>query len=504
MFEQHLESNKLHKLLAIAGIALALGIIFDFFFYQKLPGITFPVYVLLVLGGLAVLARAHNVRIPTTTWLLAAAALFFSTMVFVRASGALNVLNILATLVLMVMVAVSVVGKNLAQYLLTDYVRLAIVPLKFLRTALATVSEMITLRANAGKSGATSQIVKGIILTLPILVLFLILFSSADLVFAKYLTNIVNIHINVETVFRVFWVFAIAFVFIGAYTFSLRRQHDHTQDQPWEPARVLGKMESSILLGSVNVLFLLFVLIQLTYLFGGEANITGQGFTYAEYARKGFFELVVVAAVSFLLLLATEKYVVKKESRHLGVFKFLSGALALQVFIIIVSAFKRLVLYEQAYGFTTLRLFSHAFTIWLGIIFLLLLYKIFVNNSEQKFMLYGFISGLAMFAVINLANPDAFIARQNMERYKTTGKLDVYYLATLSEDAVSEQITALDTSEEEFKAVLAHGLYWNYVTKLDSTWYKPWQATNLSRRHGMQVVQSRLNDLAKYKDNQGS
>jgi len=504
MFEHSLESNKSHKLLAIAGVALVLGIVFDMFFYQKLPGISFPIFVLLILGGLAVLARIHNIRIPVATWLMAAAALFFSTMVFVRASGTLNVLNILATVLLMVMVAVSVVGKSLTRYLLTDYVRLAIVPLKFLRTALATVAEMITLRTNAKKGGTTSQIVKGIILTLPILVLFLVLFSSADLVFAKYLTNIVDININIETVDRVFWVFTVAFVFIGAYAFALRRHDNHAQDQAWEPARVLGKMESSILLGSVNVLFLLFVLIQLTYLFGGEANITGQGFTYAEYARKGFFELVVVAAASFLLLLATEKYVVKKESRHMGAFKFLSGALALQVFIIIVSAFKRLVLYEQAYGFTTLRFFSHAFTIWLGIVFLLLLYKIFVNNSEQKFLLYGFISGLVVFAVINLANPDAFIARQNMERYKTTGKLDAYYLSTLSEDAIDQQIAALKINDIGLRSVVGHSLYWSYVSERESSWFRAWPATNLSRHRGMRVLQSHLDEITAYKDYQGN
>ncbi len=79
----------------------------------------------------------------------------------------------------------------------------------------------------------------------------------------------------------------------------------------------VGQIESSIILGSINFLFSIFILVQLTYLFGGESNISRQGFTYAQYARRGFFELIVVVVVSLLILLTTEKYVIKKESEHI-------------------------------------------------------------------------------------------------------------------------------------------------------------------------------------------
>jgi len=119
-----------------------------------------------------------------------------------------------------------------------------------------------------------------------------------------------------------------------------------------------------------------FILFQLTYLFGGKANISLQGFTYAEYARRGFFELITVAAISLLLLLGVEKYVVKKEATHFGEFKILGTALVIQVGLIMASALRRLSLYEQAYGFTVLRLYSHVFIIFLAVVFGFLLYKI--------------------------------------------------------------------------------------------------------------------------------
>lgn len=500
MFDLHLESNKLRKLLSIAGIALFLGLVFNYFFFAKLPGISFPIFVALILGGLALLGRVFSIHIPRTTWLLGLAALFFASMVFVRASMPLTDLNILTCLVLLLLITVSVLGKHLQQYLIIDYAKIALVPFKILGRAFTTIAEMITLRTAPKDTSRMPQILMGIGLAIPVLVLFIILFSSADLVFAKFLKNLVDIHISPETLGRTILVLAVTFIFIGAYAFTLRhRGHDQeTRDEGQLSS--LGLLTSSILLGSVNALFLVFVVIQLAYLFGGEANITGQGFTYAEYARKGFFELLLVAMVSLVLLLTTEKYTAKKDSRHTGTFKVMSGVLVLQVFLIIISAFRRLVLYEQAYGFTVLRLFSHVFTVWLGIIFLFLLYKIFVQNSERTFMWYGFLSAIVVLAFLNLANPEAFIAKQNMKRYETTGKLDTQYLGSLSEDAVGETIQGLTLKNPLLKGALAHRLYSDLSTKYDSSLFSSWPSANLSRSRGMKILEAHRSELEQYKD----
>jgi hypothetical protein len=78
----------------------------------------------------------------------------------------------------------------------------------------------------------------------------------------------------------------------------------------------LGNVEASVVLGLVNILFFLFILIQFTYFFGGESNISSQGFTYAQYARQGFFELITVGILCLFLLLAIEKFIVRKNRVH--------------------------------------------------------------------------------------------------------------------------------------------------------------------------------------------
>src|SRR5207244_2088993 len=95
----------------------------------------------------------------------------------------------------------------------------------------------------------------------------------------------------------------------GGYSYIFEQTSPADSAPHTAPKPRIGNVESTIFLGSVNALFLAFIMVQLAYLFGGQANISAQGFTYAEYARKGFFELVAVAVAAFGLLWWSEKYI---------------------------------------------------------------------------------------------------------------------------------------------------------------------------------------------------
>src|SRR3989338_3679110 len=239
----------------------------------------------------------------------------------------------------------------------------------------------------------------------------------------------------------------------------------------------ISSIETSIVFGSVNALFLVFIILQLTYLFGGDSNITLQGFTYADYARKGFFELIAVSVISLLLLLAAEKFSPRTAAKHTALFKSLGTALVVQVIVIMVSAFTRLKLYEDAYGFTTLRLYSHAFIFLLAIIFLLLLYKIYVDHREKFFAFHSFVAAMLFLVAMNILNPDAFIARQNIQHIPENGEIDKYYLAQLSADAIPEtiQLLQMNKENEDGAQYFAGSLYhWSLPTE--------WQSWNISYR----------------------
>ena len=493
-------SNTLSKAWLIAGVSLALGLCFDYFFYGKIPGIGFPIYISLVVLGLFIVSTYFKRKIDRQViWLLVPLG-FFSLMVFVRSSGLLTFLNVVASLLLLLLIARISIAESIKNFLVSDYIKIFFLPFQFIRPFFQTLSDLFTLCRINRDQKVLSQVIKGIVISIPALLIFLLLFSSADLVFQKYLSSLININIEPETVFRTILVLMATFAFAGAYSYIFRKSQETTLQQN-SKSYAVGHIESSILLGSVNILFFIFILVQLTYLFGGESNISVQGFSYAQYARRGFFELIAVAIVSLLLLLITEKYIAKKDTEHTLLFKIFSSALIVQVILIMGSAFKRLLLYEEAYGFTTLRFYSHAFIILLAVIFCLLLYKIYKDNRENTFSFRAFISVVLFLVVMNLINPDAFIARRNIERFTATGRLDIYYLISLSDDAIPANVKVLSTSNEDLKKSFARELYW-WASRTDSSLFSQWQSLNISRINAKKILKSKMGELEQYKDYQ--
>src|SRR4030042_523220 len=501
MDTQNSQSNTLIKAGFIAGVSLVLGLLSDYFFYGKIPGISFPLYILLVVTGLFATANILKKQISKKIIWLFVPLTFFSAMVFVRSSGLLTFLNISASLLLLLIIAEVSFGEKKKNFFIWHYVKIFFLPFKFIRPLFQTLSDLFSLRgANKGQK-VLSQAVKGILMTIPVLFVFLLLFSSADLIFQKYVSDLIGIDIEPETIFRPILVLIATLVHIGAYSYSFREKEIKIAARQNGKGHSVGHIESSILFGSVNILFFIFILVQLTYLFGGESNISAQGFTYAEYARRGFFALIAVAIISLLLLLLAERYVVKKETDHALGFKILSTALVVEVILIMAFAFTRLSLYEQAYGFTILRLYSHAFIILLAVIFCLLLYKIYKDKQENIFAFRVFISIALFLTVINFLNPDAFIARRNIERFVATGKLYIYYLSRLSSDAIPDTIKVLNISNDDLRKGFSRELY-RRTQNGDSLYFSKWQSLNISRMKADKILNLKMRELEQCKDYQ--
>ena len=460
---------------ALAGTSLALGLLFDWLLFGKVPGVSFGLYVAAIVGGLFALANYLKRPMPKSAlWLLAPIG-FFSAMLAIRASEALAVLNIFATLLLLLLVARITFRDELRAFNLLDYVRIPFLPLKFIAPLFRTIGDFFTPRSGKPNRALTGQIIRGVLLALPVLILFVTLLSSADMVFQKYVTAAFSLNFDSETIVRIILVSIVTLIFTGAYSYIFRpRPQEPAVLAPSTAPFAVGRVELSILLGSVSALFFMFIVVQLTYLFGGASNISAAGFTYAEYARKGFFELLVVALATFGLVWGADKFAAKDTAGHSLMFRILSSILIAEVLMIMVSAFRRLYLYEQAYGFTMLRLYSHVFVIFLAVIFVLLLIKILRNHSENRFAFPAFLTAIVFLAGMNLFNPDAFIARQNLDRFQQTGKLDVEYIGTLSDDAHAEKLRTLEVASASEKAKLADLLNRRSVPA-------DWQSWNLAR-----------------------
>jgi len=486
----------------ITGFSLFLGILFNYLFFEKVPGISFLVFILFAIGGLILILKFSGRSLNREALWLMAPLFFFGAMPAARASPELMLLNIAASLGLLLLIAEVSFGPGLAGFFMFDYLKIVFLPFKFLAPLWRTLSQLAARRPQKEKT--FSHIIKGILITVPFFFIFLLLFSSADLVFEKYITNLVSIEISEETVARIILIFVVFLIFTGAYSYVFREREKNAEVQNGKSAGALGKIESYILFGSVNVLFLLFIIIQVTYFFGGESNIILAGFTYAEYARRGFFELIAVALISLAILLLADKFSSGENGGHSSAFKFLSSALIVQVLVIMFSAYSRLSLYEKAYGFTVQRLFSHSFIILLAVVFCLLAWKTLRNlpagqagGGENSFA-YGVFVAINLFVFgMNMLNPDAFIARRNLERYEDTGKLDALYLSSLSDDAMPELIWAMNTNDREIRNYLGRELYLR--GKPDPYTIK-WPSWNIARNRAVKMLLPKMAELEQFKD----
>ena len=293
-------------------------------------------------------------------------------------------------------------------------------------------------------------ILRGLMLAIPVLFVFGSLFSSADLIFAQRLNDLLtnlNLQKLGEYIFRGSYILIITYFLVGIFSHAASRSQNEKLigiDKPIV-APFLGFTEASIILGSVLLLFSAFVIIQFQYFFFGQANITLAGFTYSEYARRGFGELVAVAVFSLMLLQSLSAITKRETNRQNKSFSGLAIGLVTLVVIILASSFQRLFLYEAAYGFSRLRAYSHVFMIWLGIL-LVAVVIIEVFKHQRAFANIALLVLMGFTASLNLLNVDAFIAYQNNNRAVQGKELDISYLSTLTSDAVPTLVKVYSSS----------------------------------------------------------
>ena len=201
----------------------------------------------------------------------------------------------------------------------------------------------------------------------------------------------------------------------------------------------LGGQERLIVLGSVAALFGLFLALQLSYLFGDPAAAVGSGVTYAEYARRGFAELSTAASLCVLLILLLGGAFGRWDApdRLDGAGRAVSLLLLSETGLLLASAFRRIWLYEAAYGFTTTRLYAQAYMVVLGIVLALVAFELRGRVSARRVLRRAAGLGWAAVAALGCWNHEAWLARENIERALETGRLDAGYLVwILSPNAV--------------------------------------------------------------------
>jgi hypothetical protein len=481
----------------------------DLLFWKTPPGVSFFVWTVFVIAAGLLLGRADGVRFSRWSILPIVSSLIFSGITFIRAESFTRFSSYLLTLASLALLAGTLSSGNWIVYRLWDYLSaflrlllgVLIRPFDLLRRPAGAQTRQntqnsISLRSTARRVGV------GLLLALPVVGLLASLLASADPIFADRLGGLFKIFdLNKvgETIFRLTYILIFAFIFTGVYLHALRPTSPETRPNPASPwlKPFLGWTESAVVLVCVDLLFGLFVGIQFWYFFGGEANITATGYTYADYARRGFFELVAVAVISLMLYLCLST-ITRRDSRASRTgFTGLSVFLMAMVVVMLVSAFQRLLLYEQAYGFTHMRLYTHIFIIWLGA--LLLATVIFeLARRSYRFGLALLVTILGFGLTFGLLNVDATIAGQNLERARTGAKLDAIYLASLSPDGVPMLLDEFRRAGQTQAIRDALGAELACRTASVRKEILPWQGLNLSENNARTLLLANQAEWAAY------
>lgn len=291
------------------------------------------------------------------------------------------------------------------------------------------------LRADAGSAGRRHlRLGVSALVGVAVVAIFAPLLTSADAAFARVVEGMLP---DVDVPSFVRWVALFVLGGAGAIgaCFLLAAPPGRGPVPQPRPSRLRG-LEWALPIGLLTGLFGLFVAVQLTTLFGSDDHVQRTtGLTYAEYARSGFWELLAVTVLALGVIVAGMRFGPEQTSAARAAKRGLLAALAVLTLVIVASALSRMWLYQQAYGFTVLRLLVLTCELWLGFGFLLVL------TAVLRLRPAGLARGMAAAAaaaLLGLAvlNPEGFIAEHNVARFTADKQIDTDYLGRLSADAV--------------------------------------------------------------------
>jgi hypothetical protein len=438
------------------------------------PGINWVIWTLAAALGLLAFVRSGFSTSSPVTW-LSILAVVIAGGASITADPFLAALICLSVILLLAMSMLLSVDPR-AERIRAGYTLLA--PAIAFVLAIAESLRRSTEALQLVRSQKARAVVRGVAITIPIVLIFALLLSTADPVFAQMREAIDHLLANWDFLPRTLFFIGLLAISLGAFGYADRGVvvappsiTPPITSSIGNSGRWLGSTERLILMGGVALLFWIFLLVQVSYFFGNLPSVAGSGMTFAEYARRGFGELSVVASCTALLIIVSERYGETDDHRRLV--RTITLAVIVAVFFLLASAFHRVTLYEQAYGYTTARLYAQAYMIIVAVSLFALIREVLTTIEPPRLFLRAWMTAALTFVVLIYWNHQAWIANRNIDLYATTGKLDTVYLTRdLSADAIPTVISRLPTLPEPAKSQLIQAIKVRYARPHADQWFE--------------------------------
>ncbi|MER5746877.1 DUF4153 domain-containing protein [Streptomyces sp. NPDC002225] len=322
-------------------------------------------------------------------------------------------------------------------------------------------------------------VVRSVGVAVVLLVVFGALFASADAAFADVLGNLIPDVSVSDSPWRLL-------LFMTGLVGALAAGYAAAAPVRWDgitvrPGKARGRLEWALPLIVLNLLFAVFVAVQLTVLLGGYDKVMAEtDLSYSAYARQGFWQLLWATVLTLLVIALALRWAPRGRGGDRTLVRSVLGALCLLTLTVVASALRRMDLYVDAYGLTRLRISVAAVELWLGVVIVLIMAAGFFGAR----MLPRAVAASAAVGVLafGLLSPDWLIAEQNVQRYRADHAIDIDYLSGLSADAVP----ALDTLPEPLRSCALRD-----IERTLNDDEAPWYATSWGEARARDILSKR-------------
>ena len=317
---------------------------------------------------------------------------------------------------------------------------------RVLRQAGQSVTQMPRSLRAVFLSGKRSKAVLGILCALPVFCVVVVLLSNSDAAF-EGLTSL--LFVDAGRVISRLLLAVCLFPLLLALGFSLRKEADEGKQE--KPRKGLDTSFIAAFLGLLSAAYVVYLFSQLAYFVSAFSGILPPGYTfsYAEYARRGFFELCGIAAINLTLLYLMLLLSRKKDGRLPAVLRALGTFIDVFTLFLICTAMAKMILYIRQYGATVLRLGTSAFMLFMAVVFLALLLRFFV--PKVRVLPVAAVTAAVVLLVLGIGNLPGFCAKYNYTHYKSGDLLtvDTQYLFDLGDEGIPYLLLLRDDADKE-------------------------------------------------------
>lgn len=428
-------------------VSLILAIWSIVLFYGKQIGLSMLLFIIPITYYLIFILEKNNKIENNKAKILLIPIILLASTYLIYDNHFFNNLNLIVIPLLIIIMLVSLFTNvfNLEIWI-EKAVELVFDPIAYLGETLKKIKLSILrkFKLKSKDNNNSKKVFKGLLITIPIALVIIGMLASADQEFSNVLYSVIRVigkafgnmqfmEIAVRLVLII-----IVFIYLSSFfdniisNFKIEKEDKEDNDQK-------DNTTIKMIITTLNIIYLVFSIIQIKALIVRDEYIN-----YADYARQGFFQLMIISVINLIMILIAKS----KSYKNNKFTNIMCLLMILFTFILIVSSAIRMYFYEQAYGYTFLRLAVYFALLTEAI--LLIPTILYVLNKKKNLLRTYFSIVVTMYVIINLVNIDNIIASRNVTRYIETGKIDMVYIeSNTGTDAIKQIIRILQSDKDE-------------------------------------------------------